>query len=36
MRLDLIARIKSEIASGKYETPEKLQIALDRMFGGID
>lgn len=30
-----LARIKAEIESGVYETPEKLEIAIDRMFGVI-
>ena len=31
-RLDLINRIRSEIAAGTYETPEKFEYALDRML----
>ncbi|MGL6195280.1 MAG: flagellar biosynthesis anti-sigma factor FlgM, partial [Thermoguttaceae bacterium] len=30
-RLDLINKIRAEIAAGTYETPEKLDIALNRM-----
>ncbi|MBT5019782.1 hypothetical protein OAF42_03050 [Planctomicrobium sp.] len=30
-----LARIKAEIEAGVYETPEKLEIAIDRMFGAI-
>ncbi|QDS99998.1 flagellar biosynthesis anti-sigma factor FlgM [Adhaeretor mobilis] len=29
IRADLVSRVKSEIASGMYETPEKLDAALD-------
>jgi len=31
-RASLVARIRREIAAGTYETPEKLAIALERMF----
>jgi len=31
-RADRIADIRSQIASGQYETPEKLQMAVSRMF----
>lgn len=30
-----LARIKSEIESGTYDTPEKLDLAIDRMLGRI-
>ena len=30
-----LARIKAEIEAGVYETPEKLEIAIDRMFGTL-
>lgn len=30
-----LARIKAEIEAGVYETPEKLEIAIDRMFGAF-
>jgi hypothetical protein len=30
-RHDLVARIRRQIADGVYETPEKWQIALDRL-----
>ncbi len=33
MRTELIARIRQEIQAGCYETPEKLEIALERMLG---
>jgi negative regulator of flagellin synthesis FlgM len=31
-RADRIADIRTQIASGQYETPEKLQMAVSRMF----
>ncbi len=31
-RADRIADIRLQIASGQYETPEKLQMAVSRMF----
>lgn len=35
IRHDLVARIRSEIAAGTYETPEKLDRALDRLLDEI-
>ncbi len=32
---DLVARVRSEIASGTYETPAKLDAALDRLLDEI-
>jgi negative regulator of flagellin synthesis FlgM len=32
IRLDKVANLRREIASGNYETPEKLDAALDRML----
>jgi len=32
-RLDLINRIRSEIATGTYDTPDKFDTALSRMLG---
>lgn len=32
IRFDLVNRIKSEIASGSYDTPDKMDIALDRLI----
>ena len=32
IRQDLVNRIRSEIAAGTYETPDKLDAALDRML----
>lgn len=31
IRPDLVARVRSEIAAGTYETPEKWQQALDKL-----
>jgi hypothetical protein len=31
-RADLVARIRHEIADGVYDTPEKFDIALDRLL----
>jgi len=35
VRQDLVSRMKAEIASGTYDTDEKLDIALDRMLDEI-
>jgi len=35
IRADLVARVRAEIAAGVYETPEKLEIALDRLLDEI-
>ncbi|MDR1052607.1 MAG: flagellar biosynthesis anti-sigma factor FlgM [Planctomycetaceae bacterium] len=32
VRFDLVNRIKSEIAAGNYDTPDKMDIAVDRMI----
>jgi negative regulator of flagellin synthesis FlgM len=31
-RADLVARVRSEIAAGAYETPDKVAIAIDRLL----
>jgi hypothetical protein len=31
----MVARVRSEIAAGTYETPEKLDSALDRLLDEI-
>lgn len=35
VRADVVARIRSEIAAGTYETPEKLELALERLLDEI-
>jgi anti-sigma28 factor (negative regulator of flagellin synthesis) len=35
IRFDLVNRIKSEIAAGTYDTPEKMDIAIGRMASRI-
>lgn len=35
IRQDLVNRIRAEIAAGTYETPEKLDAALDRLLDEI-
>jgi negative regulator of flagellin synthesis FlgM len=35
VREDRVAQIKAQIQSGKYETPEKLNVALDRLLDEI-
>ncbi|QDU88149.1 hypothetical protein Pla175_15200 [Pirellulimonas nuda] len=32
VRSDLVARIRSEIASGSYETPQKIDSAVERLL----
>jgi anti-sigma28 factor (negative regulator of flagellin synthesis) len=32
IRFDLVNRVKSEIAAGNYDTPDKMDIAIDRMI----
>jgi hypothetical protein len=34
-RAELVARVRQEIAEGKYETPEKLEAALERLFASL-
>jgi negative regulator of flagellin synthesis FlgM len=34
-RADLVARIRSEIAAGTYETPGKLAVAVEQLFDEI-
>jgi anti-sigma28 factor (negative regulator of flagellin synthesis) len=33
IRFDLVNRVKAEIASGTYDTPDKMDIAVDRLIG---
>jgi hypothetical protein len=35
IRSDLVARIRTEIAAGSYETPDKLDAALERLLDEI-
>jgi len=35
IRFDLVNRIKAEIAAGTYDTPEKMDIAMERMASRI-
>ncbi|MDR0608861.1 MAG: flagellar biosynthesis anti-sigma factor FlgM [Planctomycetaceae bacterium] len=35
IRYDLVNRIKAEIAAGTYDTPDKMDIAVDRMIGQL-
>lgn len=35
VRFDLVNRIKSEIANGTYDTPDKMDIAFERMLGQL-
>jgi negative regulator of flagellin synthesis FlgM len=35
VRLDLVNQIRAQIAAGTYETPDKLDIALDRLLDEI-
>lgn len=36
LRAEKIEHIRTAIASGEYETPEKLRIALDRLLSSLD
>jgi len=36
IRHELVARVRREIAAGTYDTPEKLEIALDRLLNELD
>jgi anti-sigma28 factor (negative regulator of flagellin synthesis) len=35
IRFDLVNRIKAEIAAGTYDTPDKMDIALERMASRV-
>ena len=35
IRTDLVNRVRAEIAAGTYDTPEKMEIALEKMLGQI-
>lgn len=36
IRYELVQRIRREIAAGIYETPEKLEIALERLLASLE
>ena len=36
IRLDLVNRVRAEIAAGTYYTDEKFEIALSRMFDSFE
>ena len=36
IRHDLVARVRREIAAGDYDTPEKMELALARLFQRLD
>jgi hypothetical protein len=36
VRLELVARVRQEIRAGTYDTPEKLQAAVDRLAACLD
>jgi anti-sigma28 factor (negative regulator of flagellin synthesis) len=36
VRFDLVNRVKSEIAAGTYDTPDKMDIAIDRMVDRLN
>lgn len=36
LRLGLIERVRREIASGVYDTPEKWELALQRLFAEVE
>ena len=35
VRFDLVNRIKREIAAGTYDTPDKMDIAIDRLMANL-
>ncbi len=35
VRTDLVAQLREQIASGSYETPDKLEAAVDRLFDAL-
>lgn len=36
LRLELVARVRKEIAAGTYDTPEKLEVAFERLLERLD
>ena len=35
VRADLVARVKQEIKAGTYETPEKIEVAVERLLDDL-
>jgi anti-sigma28 factor (negative regulator of flagellin synthesis) len=35
VRADLVAQVKGEIAAGTYETPQKVEVAIDRLLSDM-
>ncbi len=35
VRMDLVNRVRAEIAAGTYETPEKMEIAMDKLISSL-
>lgn len=35
VRFDLVNRIRAEIAAGTYDTPDKMDVAFERMFASM-
>ncbi|MDO4628267.1 MAG: hypothetical protein Q4C70_03710 [Planctomycetia bacterium] len=35
VRMDLVNRVRAEIATGTYDTPEKMEIAMDKFLSSI-
>ncbi len=35
VREELVTRVRAQIANGSYETPERLDVAIDRLFDEI-
>ena len=36
IRIDLVERVRREIAAGTYDTPERWELALDRLLGDLE
>lgn len=36
IRVDLVDRVRREIAAGTYDTPEKMELALERLLARLD
>ena len=36
IRTELVSRVRQEIAEGRYDTPERWDAALDRLFARMD